>query len=141
MCGELAGAFVVRDPNWRDKIFFGGFLLLLIHPIGWPVILGYRKELIARLFSGVEPLLPKWKGNIRHYFIEGLKAMGVIFGYLCPLYGFLFLWLLSNGVTPNIYWLYTGLFFFVCMIFSTLSFPLAVIYWTLFSETYRIPLF
>jgi hypothetical protein len=62
--GELAGAFVIRDPHWRNKIFFGGLLLLLVHPIGWPTTLGYRKELIARLFSGAEPILPEWKGKI-----------------------------------------------------------------------------
>jgi hypothetical protein len=137
--GELAGAFVVRDPRWREKIYFGGLLLLLVHPFAWPVILGYRKELIARVSSGIEPILPEWRGTIGHYFIEGVKAMGVIFGYLAPLYCALFFLLLTNGVTPSIYWLYSTLFFVVFTIFSTLSFPVAVIYWTVFSETYRLP--
>ena len=136
---ELSGAFVVRDPAWRKKIFFGGLLLLLLHPVGWPAALGYRKELISNLSSGTHPVLPEWKGRIVYFFIEGLKAMGVIFGYLSPLYVALVFLLLVNGVQPNQYWLYTGLLFAACTIFSTLSFPSVLIYWTLFSDGYRIP--
>ncbi|MCH2202161.1 MAG: DUF4013 domain-containing protein [Fuerstiella sp.] len=136
---ELSGAFVVRDPAWRKKIFFGGLLLLLLHPVGWPAALGYRKELISNLSSGTQPLLPEWRGHLVYFFIEGLKAMGVIFGYLSPLYLALLFLLLANGVRPNDYWLYAGLFFTTCTIFSTLSFPSVLIYWTFFSEGYRVP--
>jgi hypothetical protein len=137
---ELAGAFVVLDPEWRNKIFFGGLLLLFLHPIGWPAALGYRKVLISNLASGTEPILPEWKGNIVRFFLEGMKAMGVIFGYLSPLYLALFILLLSNGQLPNEYWFYSALFFVVLMIFSTLSFPLALTFWSFFSNGYRIPL-
>lgn len=138
--GELAGAFVVRDPHWREKIFYGGVLLLLAPPIGWPVALGYRKELIARLLQGTNPLLPEWQGQLARYFLEGLKAMGVIFGYLAPLYAAFFVLLLSFGVTPNVYWGYMVLFFLLVPIFSTLSLPLAVVYWSFVSDTPRLPL-
>jgi hypothetical protein len=138
--GELSGIFVVRDPAWRSKIFFGGLLLLFVLPFGWPVALGYRKELISRLFSGKDPLLPEWRNNLLRYFQEGLKAMGVIFGYLSPLYLLLLFLLWANGITPNLYWVYSTLFFLVFPIFSTLSLPLAVFYWTFFSGTYRLPL-
>jgi hypothetical protein len=67
--------------------------------------------------------------------------MGVIFGYLSPLYGVLFFLLLKNGVTPDIFWLYAILFFLVFTIFSTLSFPIALVYWSFFSESYRLPPF
>lgn len=137
---ELSGVFLLRDPEWRKKIFFGGLLLLLLHPIGWPAALGYRKQLISNLSAGKDPLLPEWKGNITHYFTEGLRAMGVIFGYLSPLYLALLFLLLSNGVAPGEYWLYTAVFFCVCMIFSTLSFPSILIYWTFFSEQYQVPI-
>ncbi|MBN8549384.1 MAG: DUF4013 domain-containing protein [Deltaproteobacteria bacterium] len=136
---ELAGAFVVRDPDWRQKIFFGGLLLLLLHPIGWPAVLGYRKTLILNLASGAEPLLPEWKGRVTYFFFEGIKAMGVIFGYLSPLYLILLFLLLSNGVQPNVYWFYVGIFYLAFTIFSTLSFPSILIYWTFFSEGYRVP--
>lgn len=136
--GEIAGAFVVRDAHWRSKIFIGGLLLILV-PFGWPVALGFRKALITRLHSGTQPLLPEWKGQTTRYFFDGLKAMGVIFGYLAPLYICLMLLLLGHGVIPNVTWLYGVLFFSVFTIFSTLSFPCALLYWTFFSEQYRVP--
>lgn len=136
---ELSGAFVVKDPHWRQKIFFGGLLILLVHPIGWPVALGYRKTLIANLASGTDPLLPDWKGNILYFFAEGIKAMGVIFGYLSPLYLLLFSLMLANNVQPNVSWLYVVAFFVVCTIFSTLSFPAMLVYLTFFSQDYRLP--
>ena len=136
---ELSGAFVVKDPHWRQKIFFGGLLILLVHPIGWPVALGYRKTLIANLASGTDPLLPDWKGNIFYFFAEGIKAMGVIFGYLSPLYAALISILLANGVHPSASWLYVAAFFVVCTIFSTLSFPATLLYLTFFSVGYRLP--
>ncbi len=136
---ELGGAFVVADPQWREKIFFGGLLVLFVHPFGWPVALGYRKELIARLRSGVDPLLPEWNGNLLKYYLEGIKAMGVIFGYLAPLYLTLIILLIANGIYPSLTWLYVSLFFLICTIFSTLSFPSLLTYWTFFSEGYRVP--
>lgn len=136
---ERGGAFVVLDPMWRQKIFLGGLLILLCHPIGWPVALGYRKVLISRLALGLEPVLPEWKGNIFRFYFEGLKAMGVIFGYLMPLYLVLLCLLLTNGVRPDEYWLYAVLFFAIATMFSTLSFPSFVMYWTFVSEGYRVP--
>ena len=130
----------MRDPAWRQKIFVGGLLLLLCHPLGWPVALGYRKTLIANLASGKEPLLPLWKGNVFYFFGEGLKAMGVIFGYLLPLYVTVFALMLSNGLKPDLMWAYAALFFVVCTIFSTLSFPALLFYLTFFSSDYRLPL-
>lgn len=136
---EMGGAFVVFDPKWRQKIFLGGLLILLCHPIGWPVALGYRKVLISRLSLGLEPVLPEWKGNVFRFYFEGIKAMGVIFGYLMPLYLVLLGLLLANGVRPNEYWLYAFLFFAIATMFSTLSFPSFVMYWTFASEGYRVP--
>jgi hypothetical protein len=136
---ERGGAFVVLDPEWRQKIFFGGLLILLCHPIGWPIALGYRKVLISHLALGLDPVLPEWKGNVCRFYLEGLKAMGVIFGYLMPLYSVLLCLLLANGVRPNEYWLYAFMFFAIAIMFSTLSFPSIVMYWTLFSEGYRVP--
>ena len=131
---EIAGAFVVRDPKWRSKIFVGGLLLLLVHPVGWPVALGYRKALIAHLSSGQDPLLPDWNRKIPYYFCEGMKAMGVIFGYLSPLYFALLLIILANGGTPDLTWLFTAIFFMIFIMLSTLSFPAIVSYQTFLSD-------
>lgn len=136
--GEIAGAFVVCDPQWRSKIFWGGLLLLLVHPVGWPVALGYRKALIANLAYGKEPVLPNWEGKVSFYFFEGLKAMGVIFGYLSPLYIALLLLSLNNGMSPDSTWFYTATFFVVFTMVSTLSFPIIVLYLTFFSESFRL---
>ena len=103
----MSGVFMIGDPRWREKIFFGGLLLLLAPPIGWPAALGYRKALVGRLLSGKRPVLPDWNGQVWRHFIEGLKAIGVIFSYYCPLYLVLGILIGANGGVPNEYWLYT----------------------------------
>jgi len=40
---------------------------------------------------------------------------------------------------PDVNWLYVALFFLVFPIFSTLSFPLSLIYWSLISDSYQLP--
>jgi hypothetical protein len=129
---QISGLFMVADPHWRTKVRHGGNLLLFIPPLGWPMALGYRKELVGALRSGREPLLPEWEGRHRRLYIEGLKAMGVIFGYLSPLYLLFLGVLLSQRLFPTIEWLY-GVIFFLCFpIFSTLSFPIAVAFSTFY---------
>ena len=130
----IGGVFMVRDPLWREKIFFGGLLLLLVPAIGWPAALGYRKALVGRLLSGQSPVLPDWKGQVWRHFTEGLKAIGVIFSYYTPLYVVLGIVIHSNGWVPNEYWLYTFLFFLLAPLFSPLAFPLVVIYWGFFGH-------
>ena len=125
---------MIGDPRWREKIFFGGLLLLLAPPIGWPAALGYRKALVGRLLSGKRPVLPDWNGQVWRHFIEGLKAIGVIFSYYCPLYLVLGILIGANGGVPNEYWLYTLFFFLLAPLFSPLAFPLIVIYWGFFGD-------
>ena len=130
---------MLLDSKWRQKIFFGGLLLLFIPFLGWPAALGYRKELIFRLRDGDSPLLPEWEDNVGRYIADGFRAMGVIFGYLAPLYLSLFLLLLSQGVRPDATWCYAFLFFAVFPIVSTLSFPLAIFYWVCVDPNYSLP--
>src|SRR5580658_9037008 len=49
--------FMAVDPSWRRKVWIAG-LVLLIPVIGWPAILGFRKEAIFRLVHGNHPVLP-----------------------------------------------------------------------------------
>jgi len=74
---------MTRSAGWKHHIIVGGFLLLLCPPIGWPLVLGYRKELARRLIEGCEPVLPDWR-SWKLYLRDGLKAAGVILSYYAP---------------------------------------------------------
>ncbi len=124
---------MLRDRMWRQKIFWAG-LLLLVPVIGWPSVLGYRKDLIGRLFSGAEPLLPALRGRIPRHLAEGLKAVAVIFSYYAPLYLALLLLLSTKDVTPGASWLLPIGLCLLFPLFSPLSFPAATLYWTLIGE-------
>ncbi len=77
--------FFVSDPGWRAKVFVGGLWLALCPPVGWFVALGYRKALIDRLWSGASPVLPPWSARVSwRYFIDGVRAGGVVVAYLAP---------------------------------------------------------
>lgn len=121
---HAAGLFATADPGWRRKIFVGG-LLLLVPAIGWPTILGYRTALIRHLFEKTAVPLPPWRGRIAAYLLEGLKAMGVIFGYLLPLYAILGVTVTARGYAFGAPAALVALFFVAFPIFSTLSFPAA----------------
>jgi len=135
----LAGAFVVRDPGWRRKLLVGGLLMLLVNAVGWPVALGYRKALIGRLLHGTDRPLPDWSEGILHYYLDGLKALGVIFGYLSPVYLTLAIVLRWHGVAIDGTVILGVCFFLVCPLLSPASFPAAVAYWTFFSSGFRLP--
>ena len=128
----LAGAFVVRDPGWRRKILLGGLLMLLVNAVGWPVALGYRKALIGRLLDGTDRPLPDWSTGILHYYLDGLKALGVIFGYLSPVYLALAIVLWWHGVGIDRTVILGVCFFLACPLLSPASFPVAVAYWNFF---------
>jgi hypothetical protein len=121
---HAASLFLLADPRWRQKVFVGGMLLLLAPPFGWPAVLGYRKELVRHLFEDLEEPLPAWEGRLLHHFTEGLKALGVIFGYLAPLYATAGGLAAYRGFTPGAGSLVLALFFVLFPIFSTLSFPI-----------------
>src|SRR5512139_287495 len=123
---RAACLFVLADPEWRRKIFRGG-LLLLVQPIGWPAILGYRAALARHLFGDAPVPLPPWRGQVFRHFLDGLKAMAVIFGHLLPLYVLLAAMATSRGFVPGRDTALVALFFVALPIFSTLSFPAACI--------------
>lgn len=129
--GAQASLFMLNDPDWREKIYRAGLLLLFVPPLGWPAALGYRKALIARLYSGEVPPLPHWRGHIWTHFREGIKAIAVIFAHYLPLYVTLALLLHSRGATIGLGWCYVALFFMFFSILSPLAFPLTVAYWSL----------
>lgn len=126
--GVAEGLFLLHDQDWRPKVFVGG-LLLLIPVVGWFATLGYRKALIARLFQGDQPPLPDWRGEVWTHIREGLKAGAVIAVQYLPLGLVLVAILISRGA-PLDPVVFAALGFFALFpIFSTLAFPLAVVYW------------
>ena len=75
--------FMTSEPGWRRKIFVGG-ALLLFPPLGWPMALGYRKEVAFRLIEGARPVLPEWRGRWLRVLKDGCAAVGVILVYFLP---------------------------------------------------------
>ena len=90
---KAAFSFFVRDPSWKRKIFLGGLWILLLPPLGWPIALGHRKEMIFALVEGRAPVLPVWSGQLTRFATEGAKAIGVILVYFLPF--LVTFWLLS----------------------------------------------
>jgi hypothetical protein len=75
---------MTRSPSWRRQLFFGGLLLLLLPPLGWPLALGYRKEVAFRLIEGTEPVLPDLIANLRACLLGGYAAAAVLLLYYLP---------------------------------------------------------
>ncbi|MBK6938903.1 MAG: DUF4013 domain-containing protein [Planctomycetes bacterium] len=123
---RVAGLIALLDPQWRAKIFRGG-LVLLIPIIGWPAVMGYRARFVRHLFANEPTPLPEWRGEFRRHFVEGLRAMGVVFGYLAPLYVALFALVTSRGFVPDSSTLAWTAGFVAIPILSTLSFPTACV--------------
>lgn len=124
---KSAGLFCVADPEWKKKIGLGGFFLL-IPVLGWPIILGYRKETAFRLVQGLLPILPNWEMGLPFFLREGLKAMGVIHSYFLPVYVWFGFRVFSHPASLEIPWLWFALFFFLFPIFSTLIIPILLLY-------------
>jgi hypothetical protein len=122
---HVAGLFPLLDPHWREKLWRAGLLLLLAPPFGWPALLGYRKELTRHLFHDLPEALPRWRGCYWRHFVEGVKAIAVILGYLLPLYAALGFVALGRGYVPGSGALLLLGVFLLLPIFSTLSLPVA----------------
>lgn len=130
---KSATLFVVADPQWRQKIIRGGWIVL-IPLIGWPIILGYRSKAVFRLVGNQRPLLPDWNEGLTSFLIQGLKAVAVINVYYLPSWGLLAMHLWGHPSTAEIPWGTLLAFFAVLPIFSTLIIPVLV-FWGQFLVT------
>jgi hypothetical protein len=74
---------MTRQPGWRRDLVIGGLVLLLCPPAGWPLALGYRREVARRLVEGRTPLLPGWS-SWPSLLCSGLAAAAVILVYFAP---------------------------------------------------------
>lgn len=136
---RVAGLIALLDTRWRAKIFRGG-LVLLIPIVGWPAVMGYRARFVRHLFTDEPSPLPEWSGQFRHHLVEGLRAMGVVFGYFAPLYVALFALVSSRGFVPDSSTLAWTAGFVAVPILSTLSFPTACVLLALAPERWITPL-
>ncbi len=119
--------FMTADAAWKKKILVGGCLLLL-PLVGWPAILGYRKEAILRLKHGSSPVLPDWNVGFGHYVVEGLKAIGIINAYYLPIYLWLAFRFSSAPELQSFPWLTLTCVCALLPIFSTLVVPAVLFY-------------
>lgn len=122
-----AGRYVVADPHWRSKLWKAGWVLL-IPAVGWPALLGYRKEAVFRLADGRSPILPDWEGGLGSFIRGGLQAVGVIHAYLAPLYLWFLLRVVNEAFLTGVPWGGVLLFFLAFPIVSTLILPAGLVY-------------
>lgn len=122
--GHVAGLCALADREWRAKLWTIG-LWLFVPCLGWPAVLGYRTRFVRHLFGEHAQTLPPTRGAFWGCAWDGLRAVGVIFGYLAPLYAILFALLLMRGWVPGGTALGLTAFFVAFPIFSTLSIPIS----------------
>lgn len=118
---------MVADPEWRRKIWVGGWVLMLPF-IGWPAILGYRTETIGCLLRGQSPLLPDWRWGLWRYFAKGMKAVLVINTWYLPAYFWVVCRVLQSPHASEFPWLVFCVFFAAIPILSTLAVPALVLF-------------
>lgn len=91
--------------------------------LGWPIALGYRKIVIFHLNKGRSTVLPNWQGNRFTFWLEGWKAIAVIFVYLLPVTIWFWVVLFVNGFPADFPWVELLLFNFAFLLFSPLVLP------------------
>jgi hypothetical protein len=79
----IQNLFFVVDPEWRSKIFAAG-CLIFVPFVGWPMLLGYRKHVISRLWSGKSPILPSLRKDGAHLLMDGIQCVGVLCAFMAP---------------------------------------------------------
>jgi len=128
-----AFSFMFRDVRWPRKLLIGGLALLLFPPIGWPVALGYRKEVAFRLVGGVEPALPEWTGSWGRFARDGFCAAGIILVYYLPFLCLFWLLALDDVAIAGRHVPEIAFFLLAIPLLIPVSLPLLPpLYWSLF---------
>ncbi len=123
---HAAGLYPVQDPDWRAKLRRAGWLLFV--PVaGWPMVLGYRKAQVDHFFQPLDHAMPAWHGRHREHFLHGLRAIGVIQGYLAPLWVTLAWLVTSRGYTVGPWSIAALAVCFLAPIFTNVVFPWALL--------------
>lgn len=124
---HAAGLYPLLDPRWRAKIHRGA-LIVMLPVVGWPAVLGYRARLARHFFDAKEHALPDWEAGFGGYLADGLRAMGVIFGYTSPVFVALTTLLVSRGWAPGPATLVFGATAVVLPAFAPLALPAACVW-------------
>ena len=128
-----AFSFMFRDSRWPRKLLIGGLAILLFPPIGWPMALGYRKEVAFRLIGGEEPALPEWKGSWGRFVRDGFCATGIILVYYLPFLCLFWFLALDDVAVVRRHVLEIVCFLFAIPLLIPVSLPLLPpLYWYLF---------
>jgi hypothetical protein len=93
----IQNLFFVVDPEWRSKVFAAG-CLILVPFVGWPMLLGYRKYVISRLWSGKSPLLPSLRKDGAQLLVDGIQCVGVMWAFMAPALAMLLILIQRLGV-------------------------------------------
>jgi len=115
--------FMTAEPGWRRKLLVGG-LLLLVPPLGWPMALGYRKEVAFRLLAGTRSVLPEWCGRWLSFAKDGCAAVGVILVYFLPFLMVFWFLALDDLATAAAHWAEIALFFTLLPVLVPVFLPL-----------------
>lgn len=81
---KTALTYMFEPPVFKRSLFWGGLLLLLFPPLGWPVALGYRSMTLRRLLDAGEVAEIKLPQELGRCFASGVGAVAVIFLYFVP---------------------------------------------------------
>jgi len=125
---KLALRYMFESPTFKSACFWGGLILLICPPIGWPVALGYRSLTLRHLLDTGEVDEISLPRDIFKCFWSGMGAVVTIFIYYLP---FLVLfWFLAVG--PNgfiLHWREAAIFFALIIFLIPVFLPfLPVIY-------------
>lgn len=122
---HAAGLHPLRDPDWRAKLLHGG-RLVWVPVVGWPMLLGYRRSLVASFLRGGSPALPAWHGAHGTHLANGLKATVVIQAYLAPLSLALLGTLVARGYEPGAWTACLAALLVLFPLFTSPALPIAV---------------
>ena len=93
-----AGLAWTADPEHRRKLRTAGWVLC-IPVVGWPALLGWRRDYVERLVDGAQPLLGEWRGRFLEILAKGAAATAVIHLWYAPIYA----WLAHRSTTQDLW--------------------------------------
>lgn len=116
--------FPIEHATARQALLVGGIWLALLPPVGWLLALGFRKHVAFRFVDNPENVLPTWKGNIKHFLLDGMRAAGIIWVFYIPFMTIFWFTGLRSFNDLNAHLAQVILFFLATPLFVPISLPL-----------------